>query len=398
MFRHMLKLAWKRKTRNVMLTLEILLAFVIVFAIAAFATRSWQLYHMPVGIEHRDVWSVQLRIPHDVKIDALVYENFKRTLEAMPEVELVAFAATSPFTNSTWRTEVTAASTGRQVDTDMLRVTDSFFDVTGMKLVQGRWFSAEDDGADAIPVIINRRLADTLAPGKSPLGLIFQDGDAQSKERSTMKVTGVVEALRNKGEFMAPTNILVQRVVIKPQNSSLQTIMLRLVPGTPRGFEAALARQLLQVRNDFNYQIAPLSELRTSQLRSQIIPLAIMSVVAGFLLIMVAFGLFGVLWQNTTQRIPEIGLRRALGASGSQIYRQIIAEQLLLSTAAMLLALILLIQLPITAALGEHLSWTVFLWATALSMGVIYLISLLCSLYPGWRASRLSPTEALHYE
>jgi putative ABC transport system permease protein len=31
-------------------------------------------------------------------------------------------------------------------------------------------------------------------------------------------------------------------------------------------------------------------------------------------------------------------------------------------------------------------------------MAVIYLLSLLCSLYPGWRASRLSPTEALHYE
>jgi hypothetical protein len=48
---------------------------------------------------------------------------------------------------------------------------------------------------------------------------------------------------------------------------------------------------------------------------------------------MVAFGLFGVLWQNTTQRIPEIGLRRAVGASAADIYRQIVAEQLLLSSA-----------------------------------------------------------------
>jgi putative ABC transport system permease protein len=38
------------------------------------------------------------------------------------------------------------------------------------------------------------------------------------------------------------------------------------------------------------------------------------------------------------------------------------------------------------------------LGAAALSMTVIYLISLLCSLYPGWRASRLNPAEALHYE
>jgi putative ABC transport system permease protein len=113
---------------------------------------------------------------------------------------------------------------------------------------------------------------------------------------------------------------------------------------------------------------------------------------------MVAFGLFGVLWQNTTRRIPEIGLRRAIGANAGNIYRQIIAEQFLLSSGAMLVALLLLVQLPITGALGDSLNWTVFAAAAALSAGVIYLLSLLCSVYPGWRASRLSPTEALHYE
>ncbi|MDB5952392.1 MAG: transporter permease, partial [Massilia sp.] len=124
----------------------------------------------------------------------------------------------------------------------------------------------------------------------------------------------------------------------------------------------------------------------------------ILSIIAGFMLVMVAFGLFGVLWQNTTRRIPEIGLRRAVGASSAQIYGQIIGEQLLLSSVAMAVALALLVQLPVTGALGERLNWTVFGAAAALSMGVIYLTSLLCSLYPGWRASRLSPTEALHYE
>jgi putative ABC transport system permease protein len=121
-------------------------------------------------------------------------------------------------------------------------------------------------------------------------------------------------------------------------------------------------------------------------------------VIATFLLLMVAFGLFGVLWQNTTRRIPEIGLRRAIGASAGDIYRQIIAEQFLLSSVAMLVAMLLLVQLPITGALGELLNWQVFLGAAAVSMAAIYLLSLLCSVYPGWRASRLSPTQALHYE
>jgi len=133
-------------------------------------------------------------------------------------------------------------------------------------------------------------------------------------------------------------------------------------------------------------------------LRLQLIPLLVLSVIAAFLLLMVGFGLFGVLWQNTTQRIPELGLRRAIGANAGNIYRQIVAEQLLLSTVAMLLALALLVQLPLTGALADSLSWPVFGIATLLSMAVIYLLSLLCSLYPGWRAARLSPTQALHYE
>jgi putative ABC transport system permease protein len=116
------------------------------------------------------------------------------------------------------------------------------------------------------------------------------------------------------------------------------------------------------------------------------------------MLVMVAFGLFGVLWQNTTRRIPEIGLRRAIGARAVDIYRQIVLEQLLLGSLAMGVGLVLLVQLPLTGALGDTLNWSVFAGAVGLSMAVIYLLSLACSLYPGWRASRLDPAAALHYE
>jgi putative ABC transport system permease protein len=169
-------------------------------------------------------------------------------------------------------------------------------------------------------------------------------------------------------------------------------------PGTPRSFEQELQRQLKQVRNDWSYTINPLAELRTSQLAEQLVPLKVLALIAAFLLAMVGFGLFGVLWQGTTRRIPEIGLRRAMGATAAGIARQIVAEQLLLSSVAMAAGLALLVQLPLTGALGDALNWQVFAGATALSMGVIYLLSLLCALYPGWRASRLHPAAALHHE
>ena len=197
---------------------------------------------------------------------------------------------------------------------------------------------------------------------------------------------------------MVPVNFIMTRFAPQAGESRVRTILLKTAPGTPRAFEARLNRQLKLVRNDWSYTISPLASMRASQMKELLIPLAVLGVIAAFMLAMVAFGLFGVLWQNTAYRIPEIGLRRAIGARAGDIYRQIIAEQLLLSSIAIVAGMVLLVQLPLTGALGQMMNWSVFLGAAGLSMAVIYLLSLLCSLYPGWRASRLSPAEALHHE
>jgi putative ABC transport system permease protein len=399
MFRHLLKLTWKRKSRNLMLSLEILLAFAIVFAIVAFAVRNIQLYRLPIGFAYDNVWAVDIRTgENDLKANPQVYDSFKRSLRELPEVEQVAFASHSPFKMSTMRTGVSAPGSGIRVSTDMLEVSDDYSAVAGVELAEGRWFSAADDGAVALPVVINRAMARTLFPDQSALGKQFSESHEGGSDKDVMRVVGVIDEYRSKGELMKPVNFTFMRFLPQSGSRGMRTILLKVKPGTERIFESRLNRQLTLVRNDWTYEISPLRLLRRSILKEQMTPLAILAVIAAFMLSMVGFGLFGVLWQNTTQRIPEIGLRRALGATTSNIYRQIIAEQLLLSSAAMLVALALLVQLPLTGALGDSLNWKVFLSATAISMFVIYLISLLCSVYPGWRASRLSPTEALHYE
>lgn len=404
MLHHLLKLIWQRKTRNLMLSLEILLAFVLVFAIAAFATRSYQLYQMPLGFAYQDVWSVELHIPNDghmqssdaAKPDPAILDQFQRNLKAMPEVQELAFALFSPFSNSAWRTEFALPNGGPKLLSNFQLVSDDFFITMGMPLAQGQGFSAADDGSDAIPVVINRQMASAAFGEQSALGKTFTD--AEGKTIKTYRVTGVVDSYRDGGELMAPVHYTITRYVPGPKADLPKSILLKLKPGTARSFEARLNRELKAIRGDWSYTISPLSDLRRSVSREKFTPLVVLSVIAAFLLVMVAFGLFGVLWQNTTQRIPEIGLRRAVGAQASQIYRQIIAEQLLLSSVAMLVALALLLQLPLTGALGENLNWPVFGVATGLSMAVIYLISVLCALYPGWQASRLSPVQALHYE
>jgi putative ABC transport system permease protein len=398
MLRHLLKLTWKRKSRHLMLSLEILLAFAIVFGIAAFALRYLQLYREPTGFDGADAWSVAI-VTGDSKASAIpadIYDTLRRNLKALPEVREVGFAAYSPYTNSTWTTTYKSPQTGAEVNTNILEASDGVAATLGIPVARGRWFSAADEGSPVVPVVMNRRLAAAMFPGQDALGRQFTNKEGDLTR--TLKVVGIVDEFRNRSPLMVPVNFIMTRFAPQAGESRVRTILLKTAPGTPRAFEARLNRQLKLVRNDWSYTISPLASMRASQMKELLIPLAVLGVIAAFMLAMVAFGLFGVLWQNTAYRIPEIGLRRAVGARAGDIYRQIIAEQLLLSSIAIVAGMVLLVQLPLTGALGQMMNWPVFLGAAGLSMAVIYLLSLLCSLYPGWRASRLSPAEALHHE
>jgi putative ABC transport system permease protein len=401
MFRHLLKLTWKRKTRNLMLSLEILLAFAIVFAVAAFGLHYWQLSRMPIGFDAGDVWAVTM-VPANRKSvpDAAIYDALRRGVGELPEVLQVSVASFEPYSLSSmggnWKTPA-----GTSLRSGMLDADDHFAAVLGLRLLAGRWFSPLDDGAAVFPVVLNRRMAEVMFPGKPAVGQQFADGDPEVK--TPYKVVGVIDEYRASGEFMTPENFVFVRFTGKTglpgaNPHGADTLLVKLRPGTARSFESRLSKQLKLVRNDWTFQIAPVADTRKSRQKLQLTPVIVLGVIGAFMLVMVAFGLFGALWQNTAQRIPEIGLRRAVGARATDIYSQIVAEQLLLSSVAIVLGLVLLVQLPLTGVLGESLDWSVFLPAAGLSMSVIYLLSLLCSLYPGWRASRLSPTEALHYE
>jgi len=313
-------------------------------------------------------------------------------------VRAVGFVTHSPYTLSTWSTDFKSPQTGAKVDSDTIEASDDFAAAIGLHLAAGRWFDASDDGQQVLPAVLNRSMAATMFPGRQPLGQRFTEPSTDSTPEHSFKVVGLVDDFRNKGPLMVPTNFVLRRFAPHTSASRVRTIVLKVAPGTPRAFEARLNARLKLIRNDWGYQIEPLTSMRASLLKEELIPLVVLAVIAAFMLVMVAFGLFGVLWQNTTRRIPEIGLRRAVGASAGHIYRQIVLEQLLLSSVAIALGLALLVQLPLTGALGQNLNWPVFCEAAGLSMFVIYLLSLLCSLYPGWRASRLDPAQALHYE
>ncbi len=404
MFQHLLKILWQRKTKNLMLSFEIFLIFSVVFAIVAGVVYNTKLYRTPLGFQYQDVWTVSIGSAGQNRpvIDAQTFENFKRELSTLPEVESMSFVRFRPFTRSGFRTNLKSAEKGVSQHSYILSVDDDFAKTMGMVLEEGRWFGAEDAPENDKVIVINRQLADALFPGQSAVGKWMEGPNNKEADpgsaKDLRKVIGVVNQYRYMGELFELTGIGFVRYSPLQKSADMDNFVVKVKPGTSNLFELKLYQKLKQLRNDWEYTIGRSVDARATQLHEKAIVFTPPVLVAIFLLIMVGFGLFGVLWQNTTRRIPEIGLRRALGAASSNIYWQIVFEQLLLSSLAIVLALVLLMQIPLTGAMSKFIDWPAFFISAGISMFIIYSVSVICALYPAWSASRLSPTEALHYE
>ena len=408
MIRHLLRLVWNRKRSNALLLLEIFFSFVVVFVVstaAAFAISAWR---RPLGFEWRNVWMVAAddqgnhveRFSADdgagkpaVDPRRAILERMLAELATLPEIEAVAAVPMPPFASgsmvSAW------SENGREIESEIVGATQDLDKVLGIRVVSGRWFEPADAQAPWAPVIINRSLEKALGGGESMVGKPLRTpADNETEDR----VVGVVDDFRRSGEIAPVGNILLRLARAgHPDDVPGQNLLLKVRPGTPAAFEEPVIRRLQAIAPDWSFEAKPLEQARASALRSRLAPFVIGILVAGFLMLMVALGLLGVLWQNLVRRTREIGLRRAVGASAADVRRQVLLEQLLLSSLAMALGLVLVLQLPLLG-LTSLVGTSAFAAGIAAAVVVVLAITLLCSLYPAQLAARLEPADALRYE
>jgi putative ABC transport system permease protein len=140
-----------------------------------------------------------------------------------------------------------------------------------------------------------------------------------------------------------------------------------------------------------------MAQMRESSLRLRLAPVIVGAVVGAFLMAMVALGLLGVLWQNVIRRTRELGLRRATGATRTDVHRQISMELLLVTTLGLFLGVLLAVQLPVLDLLPS-LSSGVVTAGIATAVLLLYALALAAALYPSWLAGRVQPAEALRWE
>jgi putative ABC transport system permease protein len=319
-------------------------------------------------------------------------------LRELAEVREVAGAFTVPYGNSRWVTSSTVD--GREVAYTTNAVTDGYAEVLGLSLVQGRWFGRDDDAVSWDPVAINEQLAAQVFGAADPIGRTFpqEEPEAGGKQRE-WRVVGVFRDYRQDGELALPENYMMIRA--RPDSfesgPALGRLAIKVQPGTTAVFEERLVRRMQAVAKDWSFEVKPAVEMRAERLRNTLTPLIAGGIVAGFLLLMVALGLTGVVWQSVTQRTREIGLRRAKGAAIPDIRAQILGELLVMSTIAVLLGTVIVVQFPLLK-LVAGVAAGVYAASLVISALGIYLLILTCAWYPSRMATSISPAEALHYE
>jgi putative ABC transport system permease protein len=156
----------------------------------------------------------------------------------------------------------------------------------------------------------------------------------------------------------------------------------------------------MAVAGEWSFEVQPLDAVRRDKLRQYTIPLALVGTIAGFLLMMVGLGLTGVVWQSVTQRIREFGLRRAKGATITNVRTQVLVEMVIMTSIALVVGVILVAQLPLLPIPRDLqlIPAAVFLASIGISVACIYLLTLACGWYPSRLATKIQPAEALHYE
>jgi len=401
MIRHLLKMVWNRKRTNFLIILEIFVSFLVLFGVVVSGVYLSTNYRQPLGFAYQNVWDVEVHQQGHGEAEGAAppvtsIRQMVQAIQELEEVESVTGVGYAPYSQSSSNSATKFA--GRSIRYEFNRATDNFAAVMGLQMVNGRWFSAEDDAVNYEPVVINQRFARELYGDEDPIGKPLGDPPLPPKDGTPpakpQRIIGVFSDFRQHGELAELVNFLLYR---QNAESAPSNLLIKVRPGTTAAFEEKLARKLRTVNKDWSYVIEPLPNMRETSFKIYLAPLIAAGLVAAFLMIMVALGLTGVLWQNVTQRIREIGLRRAKGATANNIHTQILGELVVIATFGLLLGLAVILQLPLLDFLA-FLSAEVYLYSILISLVLIYLLTLLCGLYPSRMATRVQPAEALHYE
>jgi len=399
MLTHLFKLIWNKKKQNFLLMIEMFVSFLVMFAVFTLLVYYYHNYKQPMGFDYKNVWVVNYNPPpnNNSGDSALLFHDaLLKMIKSMPEVEEASYTSENvPFSMNTNNTEV-GYRNQQHVRSNVYQCEEQYKNVLGATMAAGRWFNPSDDvKGKYTPVILNEKLKEQLFGNENAVGKVI--GENQMETRTLVdkyRVIGVIKNMKDKGDYQAVEN----GMYLKMDTGWMKwngNILVKVRPTAKAAFESRLSKSLSNAIGT-SVEIEHLEKKLVSKNKIMLVPMIIALMVAGFLIINVALGLFGVLWYNINKRKSEIGLRRAVGAAGSSISWQLVGEALVLSTLSLLIGTFFAVQFPLMNVFD--LPASVYLVAIAFSIGFIYLLVMICAFYPGRQAAAIYPAVALHEE
>jgi putative ABC transport system permease protein len=393
----------RRRLKNALVAVEIALAVVLLVATGLLVRSFRSLLQVNPGFRPAGLTAVQINLAgprYEEEVAQIAF--FDRALanvRELPAVEKVGAISWLPLGSgmgsaTSYRVpDKPDPPPGEERVADVRMVAGDLFHAMGVPVLEGRVFDERDRSDSRTVVIVNETLARTVWPGESPIGKIVEMewGDVLLAE-----VVGMVGDVRLTRLDAAPRAALYW-----PQSQLSNNFMSVIARGKngrpPTASELRAAISTVDPELPLT-SIQEMEDVVSRSLGRPRLTLALMSLFGGAALLLAAIGLYGVIAFGVNQRVREIGLRMALGASARDVSGLVLKEGLKLAIAGVV------IGVAGALFLGRFLESLLYEVEPRdpMTLAVIAVllvgVALAASYFPARRASRIDPFRALRTE
>ena len=328
--------------------------------------------------------------------DAQRAQNFQDELlarvKALPGVESAAYGRMTPLSYGSYSSTLISVDgyqppPEEQPTVEYNEVGPDYFATMGIPLMSGREFTRADDEKAALVAVVNETMASRYWRGGNPIGERVQ------VTGRWMQVVGI--AKDSKYESVRETPKPFFYVPLR-QNFSRGVGLYIRTPLSSQTMAAALAREVHALDPNLAlYEVITLQEQLERSTSAQLVALTLVSVLGALALLLAAIGLYGVMSYAVSQSTRELGLRMALGAGASHLWRLVLSRGLALTAGGVLLGAVAALGLT---RLMQNLLYNVSPrdpLAFGAALVVMTIGSLAACFLPAWRAARTDPARAL---
>ena len=330
------------------------------------------------------------------------WQNVLDRVRALPGVQGAALGTNVPLTDSHGRSDITIEGMplpkpGSYPHPDGHIISDGFVSTLGIPLLQGREFVETDNEQGAPVAMINAKLARQYFPNGDAVSKRFMFGHPDTeKQPRWLTIVGVVGDTKMYG-LANPARFEVYIPFHQSASRDMDVLVRSRVD--PSALTSAIRGEVAAIDKDQPiFAIATMQELISASVAGRRFTLILLGLFSGLAVVLAAIGIYGVISYSVAQRTRDIGIRMALGASETQVLRDVLGLGVRLTGLGLLLGLLgALLATRVLASLLYGVASTDALTFTAVSV-VLAVVALLASYLPARRATRVDPMVALRYE